>query len=30
VLVDGIYAHWRNMAGGGTLLVPGIVASIAY
>lgn len=30
VLVDGIHAHWRNMTGGGTLLVPGIVASIAY
>ncbi|KAK4150888.1 hypothetical protein C8A00DRAFT_17623 [Chaetomidium leptoderma] len=31
VLLDGIHAHWRNVTGGGgTLLVPGIVASIAY
>lgn len=30
ILLDGIHAHWRNMTGGGTLLVPGLVASIAY
>lgn len=29
ILVDGIHAHWRNVTQG-TLLVPGIVASIAY
>ncbi|KAK4110160.1 FAD-binding domain-containing protein [Canariomyces notabilis] len=29
VLLDGIHAHWRNVSGS-TLLVPGIVASIAY
>jgi hypothetical protein len=29
VLVEGIHAHWRNVSGT-TLLVPGIVASIAY
>lgn len=29
VLVDGIHAHWRNVTQG-ALLVPGIVASIAY
>ena len=30
VLLDGIHAHWRDMTGGETLLVPGLVASIAY
>ncbi|KAL2258814.1 hypothetical protein VTK26DRAFT_7730 [Humicola hyalothermophila] len=31
LLLDGIHAHWRNVTGEGTtLLVPGLVASIAY
>lgn len=29
VLLDGIHEHWRDVSGS-TLLVPGIVASIAY
>ena len=30
VMIDGLHAHWRNVTGGATQLVPGIIASIAY